>query len=163
MSFDPCNCPLNIRESIGISSHKVGAHLGVCEFIPSHSPTIPRAWSVTFGLHSWPARLQAFILVLSPRLRLRHNLLVPCFVWSPIPQIEMIKHLEHLYSSPSSLLFKHTYLLIVPPKSHLTILLFKPFWLASLLLKNIHLLIVPPNPHLATLLFMSKSRPFQLH
>jgi hypothetical protein len=28
MSFDPYNCPLKIRESIGIPTPKVGAHLG---------------------------------------------------------------------------------------------------------------------------------------
>jgi hypothetical protein len=32
--------------------HKVGAHLGVGGFIPSHSPTLPGAWNVTPALLS---------------------------------------------------------------------------------------------------------------
>jgi len=40
MDFDPCNCYLKIRESIGTSSCKVKAHLGVWKFILSHSPTL---------------------------------------------------------------------------------------------------------------------------
>jgi len=43
MSFDPCNCPLKIWKSIEIPTPKVGAHLGVCGVIPSHSPTLLRA------------------------------------------------------------------------------------------------------------------------
>jgi hypothetical protein len=70
MSFDPCNHPLKIWESIRTSTPKVGAHLGVWGFIPSHSPTLLGAWNVTLGLHSWPAPSQAFALVISPRLRL---------------------------------------------------------------------------------------------
>jgi len=37
MSFDPCIYPLKIRESIETPTPKVGAHLGVWRFIPSHS------------------------------------------------------------------------------------------------------------------------------
>ncbi len=40
MNFDPYNCLLKIQESIGIPAPKVGAHLGVCGFIPSYSPTL---------------------------------------------------------------------------------------------------------------------------
>jgi sterol desaturase/sphingolipid hydroxylase (fatty acid hydroxylase superfamily) len=40
MSFDPCNCPLKVWESIGILTPKVGVHLEVWGFIPSHSPTL---------------------------------------------------------------------------------------------------------------------------
>jgi hypothetical protein len=36
-SFDPWNTSLNIWDSIGIPILKVGVHLGVCGFIPSHS------------------------------------------------------------------------------------------------------------------------------
>jgi hypothetical protein len=70
MNFDPCNRLLKIRESIGSPIPKVGAHLGVCQFIPSHSSTLLGAWNVTPGLHSWPAHLQAFAFVASPRLGL---------------------------------------------------------------------------------------------
>ncbi len=41
MSFDPCNLLLKIRESIGTPTPKVGAHLGVWGFIPSHSFALP--------------------------------------------------------------------------------------------------------------------------
>jgi len=59
MSFDSCNCPLKNWESTKTSIPKVRAHLGVCEFIPSHSPTLLGAWNVTFEVHSQPAPLQA--------------------------------------------------------------------------------------------------------
>jgi hypothetical protein len=55
MSFDPCNCYLKIWNSIGTPTPKVGAHLGVWGFIPSHSPTLPGAWNVTSGPHTRPA------------------------------------------------------------------------------------------------------------
>jgi hypothetical protein len=37
MNFDLWNTFLNIQNSIRILTLKVGVHLGVCEFIPSHS------------------------------------------------------------------------------------------------------------------------------
>jgi hypothetical protein len=74
MSFEPCNLPLKIWESIGTPIPKVRAHLGVWGFIPSHFSTLPGAWNVTPRLHSWLAPLQAFDLVTSPRLRLRHHM-----------------------------------------------------------------------------------------
>jgi hypothetical protein len=73
MGFDPWNCSTKIWESIRTPTPKVGAHLGVWRFIPSHSPTLPRAWNVTPKLHSWPAPLQALALVASSRLGLRHR------------------------------------------------------------------------------------------
>jgi uncharacterized membrane protein YhdT len=72
MVLEPCNCSLQVRESIGITTPKVGAHLGVWGFIPSHCPTLPGAWDVTPELPSWPTPLQAFALVVSPKLGLRH-------------------------------------------------------------------------------------------
>jgi hypothetical protein len=55
MSFDPWNCLLKIRKYIGISTPKVGAHLGVWRFIPSHFLALPGAWNVIprliLGLH----------------------------------------------------------------------------------------------------------------
>jgi len=57
MSFNAWNCLLKIQKSTRIPTPKVGAHLEVCEFIPSHSPTFLGAWNVTHGLHSWPAPL----------------------------------------------------------------------------------------------------------
>jgi hypothetical protein len=49
MNFDPCNCPLKIRKSIGIPIPKVGAHLRAWGFIPSHSLAFLGAWNVTPG------------------------------------------------------------------------------------------------------------------
>jgi len=40
MNFDPFNCFLKIQKSIRTPTPKVGTHLGVCGFIPSHSPTL---------------------------------------------------------------------------------------------------------------------------
>jgi len=72
MSFDPSTCSLKIHKSIGVPTPKVGAHLGVCGFIPSHLPTLLEAWNVTLMLHSWFALLEAFALVANPRLGLWH-------------------------------------------------------------------------------------------
>jgi hypothetical protein len=73
MSFDSCNRPLKIWESIETPTLEVGAHLGVCGFIPSHPHTFPRTWNVTLGLHSWLTPLQTFVFVKSPKLRLWHK------------------------------------------------------------------------------------------
>jgi hypothetical protein len=71
MGFDPWNCSLKIQESIGIPIPKMGVHLGVWGFIPSHSPTLLGTWDVTPRLPYWPAPLQALALVARPRLGLR--------------------------------------------------------------------------------------------
>jgi hypothetical protein len=71
MGFDPYNCSLKIWESIGIPTPKVGVQLRVWGFIPSHFPTLLRAWDVTPKLPSWPAPLQTFALVASLRLGLQ--------------------------------------------------------------------------------------------
>jgi hypothetical protein len=73
MGFDAYNRTLKIQESIGTPTPKVGAHLGVWGFIPSHSPTFPGAWNVTLGLPFWPTTLQTLALVVNPRLGLRHT------------------------------------------------------------------------------------------
>jgi hypothetical protein len=53
MSFDPCNHPLKVWESIVTPTLKVRVHLKVWGFNPSHSFALPRAWYVipefTFG------------------------------------------------------------------------------------------------------------------
>jgi len=43
-------------------------------FIPSHLLTFLKAWNVTPKFHSWPAPLQALVLVMSLRLGLQHLL-----------------------------------------------------------------------------------------
>ncbi len=70
MKFDPCNYFLKIQKSIEVPTPKVGAHLGVSRFIPSHSPILSITWNVIPRLHSWLAPLQAFALVTSLRLGL---------------------------------------------------------------------------------------------
>jgi hypothetical protein len=47
MGFDTCNCSLKIWKSIETPTPKMGAHLGVWVFIPSHSPALLGAWNVT--------------------------------------------------------------------------------------------------------------------
>ncbi len=76
MSFVPCNHSLNIRKSIGIPTPKVGAHMGMCGFIPSQLPTLSRTWNVILRLHFQPAPLQAFTLVVSQRLGLQHKMYI---------------------------------------------------------------------------------------
>jgi hypothetical protein len=73
MSFDPYNCPLKIQKFIKTPTPKMGANLGVWEFISSHFPTLLGAWNVTPGLHSWPTPLQALALVANPKLRLQQK------------------------------------------------------------------------------------------
>jgi hypothetical protein len=68
MGFDLCNCSLKIRESTKTPTPKVGVHLGVWGFIPSHSLALPWAWNVTPGLHIRLTPSQAFALVVSPKL-----------------------------------------------------------------------------------------------
>jgi hypothetical protein len=71
MGFVLFNYSLKIRESIGISTPKMGAHLGMWGFIPSHSPTLPWAWDVT-PRNLWLTPLQALALVASLGLGLWH-------------------------------------------------------------------------------------------
>jgi hypothetical protein len=72
MSFDLCHLFLKIWEFIGALTPKVGVHLGVWGFIPSHCPTFPRTWNVIPGFHFSPTPSQALALVVSPRLGLQH-------------------------------------------------------------------------------------------
>ncbi len=57
MGFDPCNCLLKIQESIGTLTPKMGVHLGVWRFIPSHSFALSGAQDLIPGLSSWPTTL----------------------------------------------------------------------------------------------------------
>jgi len=91
MSFDLCNRLLKIWESIGTLTPKVGTHLGVWRFLPSHSPTLPGAWDVTPKLCSWPTTLQAFALVASPRLGLQqHDLQMHIFTFTTWIVVSML-------------------------------------------------------------------------
>jgi hypothetical protein len=100
MSFDPYNCPLKTWESIGTPTPKVGTHLGVWGFIPSHSPTFLGGWSVTPKLHSWPTPLQALALVASPKLRLWQ---LGSFL-DPSPSSSFCNHHQTILDSKSSLM-----------------------------------------------------------
>ncbi len=92
MGFNPCNHSLKIWESIRTPTPKVGAHLGVWRFIPSHSPTLPGAWNVIPRLHSWPTSSQALALVTSLRLGLWHII----SLWSTHPT-NTYKWIGHTY------------------------------------------------------------------
>jgi hypothetical protein len=81
MGFDPWNFSLKIWEFIGTPTPKVGAHLGVWGFIPSHSPTLMGTWDVTPRLPFWPTTLQALALVVSPRLGLQQWHLYVELLW----------------------------------------------------------------------------------
>ncbi len=72
MNFDPYNCILKILDSIRTPTPKMGTHLGVWGFVPSHCPTFPGTWNVTPKLHSWPTILQTLASVTSPWLGLWH-------------------------------------------------------------------------------------------
>jgi hypothetical protein len=73
MSFDPYNRSLKIRKSTGTPIPKMGAHLGLWGFIPSHCFALLGAWDVTPKLSSWHTPLQALALVTSPRLGLQQK------------------------------------------------------------------------------------------
>ncbi len=82
--FNPMNFdPWKFWKSIGTLTPKVGVHLGVCGFIPSHSPTLLGAWNVTPMLQYWHAPLQALVLVASPRLGLQQWCIPLHLHWVP--------------------------------------------------------------------------------
>jgi hypothetical protein len=93
MDFDSCNCTLKIQESIGTPAPNMGVHLRMWGFIPSHSLALPGACNVPLEVPSWPATLQAFALVASPRLALQHQ----CWVW---PQVGILCWHSGLASPP---------------------------------------------------------------
>ncbi len=72
MSFDPTIGLWRFGSPFGTPTPKMGVHLGVWGFTPSHSFALSGAWGVTPRLPSWPAPLQALALVANPRLRLQH-------------------------------------------------------------------------------------------
>ncbi len=74
LGFDYCNCSLNIWESIGTPTPKVGVPLGVWRPISSHFLALMGACGMTPRLPSWLTTLQPFALVISLRLGLRHNI-----------------------------------------------------------------------------------------
>jgi hypothetical protein len=76
MGFDPYNCTLKIWESIWESNSHNGSSL---RSVKVHSLTlftlfvVPGACDVITGPPSWPTTLQAFALVMNPRLGLRQE------------------------------------------------------------------------------------------
>jgi hypothetical protein len=71
MGFDPWNHSLKIWECTKTPTPKVGTHLGVWGFIPSHSLALSRAWNVILGFHTLPIILEALALVANTRLGLQ--------------------------------------------------------------------------------------------
>jgi len=69
MGFDPCNCSLKIQKSIGTPTPKVGAHLGMWRFSPSHSPTLLKARNVTPGLSLLARTFTSLCLGHKPKAR----------------------------------------------------------------------------------------------
>jgi len=76
LNFDPSNRSLKFRESTGSPSPKVGVALGVWGFTPSHFLTLSGACDVTPGLLLGPQPCNPFVLVTSPRLGLRHFIIM---------------------------------------------------------------------------------------
>jgi hypothetical protein len=69
LSFDPCNRPLKVWESIGTPSPKVGVALGVWGFIPSHFPTLSEACGVTPMLPFGPQPCKPLCFGCEPKAR----------------------------------------------------------------------------------------------
>jgi hypothetical protein len=79
MSFNPWNTSLKIWDSIGIPAPKVGIHLGVSRFIPSHSQKCKCDSQIAFLAYTFPClclgcKPKARVVTLFPtRKRGRHN------------------------------------------------------------------------------------------
>jgi hypothetical protein len=102
MSFDPYNCTLKIRESIWDSNSQHWSSLGS---VRVHSLTLfalPGACDVTPGSLFWPATLQPFALVTSPRLKLGQ---IQCLAnaWSSdiVPHNGGRSHVESWMNGPT--------------------------------------------------------------
>ncbi len=122
MSLDTFNHPLKIWASIWTPTPKMGVHLTMWGFIPSHFPTLSRAWNATLRLHSWPAPLQALALVSNPRLKLWQAPLIDLqpfvWMWNPHPTFSiLLTHIVHhdLIAQPTPILPTH---LQPPPKTY---------------------------------------------
>jgi len=68
MNFNPSNHFLKIWKSFEILTPKVRAHLGMCVFIPSHSPTLLGVWMWLSRCTLDPHLSMPLALVTSPRL-----------------------------------------------------------------------------------------------
>ncbi len=75
MNFDPWDCSLKIWDSIGTPTPKVGIHLGVCGFIPSHIP-----------LHSWKCKCDSRVALLAWTF--------PCFYFSRELKVRVMRGLN---------------------------------------------------------------------
>jgi len=104
----PYNYSLKIWESTETPITKVEAPLGVWEFIPSH-------FSFTPGLPSWPATLQAFVLVISLRLGLWH---IMCFHPSSICNITIVILYLHLVNLVFKLWINTIFTLLIVNNSY---------------------------------------------
>jgi hypothetical protein len=77
MNFDLWNYSMKIQDSIGAPTPKVGVHLGMCVFIPSHIPS-----------HSWKCKCDYQVALLTCTLpclclgREPKAKVVTCHIWS---------------------------------------------------------------------------------
>jgi len=94
MGFDPWNYSLKIRNSIETPIPKMGAHLGVRRFIPSHSPS----FTLSFTLENMRCDYWASFLA--------HTLASICFGYKP--KIRVVTNwtikVSMLNSSPSKII-----------------------------------------------------------
>ncbi len=99
MGFDPCNRPLKIRESIGTLTNKMGIHLRVWRFIPSHFFVLPWAWDVIPRLPLLARNLSSPCLGHEPKVKVATSLLfsLPSFM-----VVLLWRRRQQLLSLPSS-------------------------------------------------------------
>jgi len=77
MSFDPWNHSLKIQDSIGIPTPK-GVHLGMCGFIPSHTPS-----------HSQECKCESHVALLARTF--------PCLCFGRKPKVRVVtKRLKNI-------------------------------------------------------------------
>ncbi len=84
MGFDPCNCPLKIRESTKTPTPNMGIHLGVWGVLLLTLFCTLRNMKCDSWAKFWPTPLQALALVVSPKLGLWHK---NCYKLMKISQI----------------------------------------------------------------------------
>ncbi len=118
MSFDPCNRPLEIRESIGTLILKVRVH----SLTLSYTPVIMKCDSQA---HSWPTPLQALALVTSPRLGLQQ------FFLAIVKKIRLISWWKNMtkWSSYHVMLYLKRWIIKSPLLMILKILFLIPIFL----------------------------------
>jgi hypothetical protein len=99
MGFDPCNHSMKIWESIGTPTPNVGFHLGVWRFNSHTLPYFEPLGSMKCDSQaSLLAPLQAFALVVSPNLGLRHWIALLDFEFKFCLEILISSQIQHYLS-----------------------------------------------------------------